>query len=84
MGLSEDFSERPIVFYASPLAWVGMNYWLNDFAFRINLQWWVFAFAGAGLNLPGLCQLLVDVFCTSHCPFHVTGVLRGCFRSCDK
>ncbi len=28
-----------------------MNRWLQDFAWRINLQWWMFAFAGAGALL---------------------------------
>jgi putative ABC transport system permease protein len=23
-----------------------MNSWLQDFAYRISIQWWVFAFAG--------------------------------------
>ena len=31
----------------TPLAWIGMNRWLDDFAFRVDLQWWVFL--GAGL-----------------------------------
>jgi len=31
---------------AVPLAWFVMNRWLQDFAYRINIQWWVFAFAG--------------------------------------
>ncbi len=26
---------------ALPLAWLGMNRWLDDFAFRIDLQWWM-------------------------------------------
>jgi len=31
---------------AAPLAWFVMNYWLADFAYRISIQWWVFALAG--------------------------------------
>lgn len=31
---------------ASPLAWYGMNRWLRDFTYRIDLQWWMFALAG--------------------------------------
>ncbi len=32
---------------ACPLAWYGMNAWLQDFVYRIELTWWMFAFAGA-------------------------------------
>lgn len=31
---------------ASPLAWWAMNKWLEDFAYRIDIQWWMFAIAG--------------------------------------
>lgn len=31
---------------AVPTAWWAMNSWLQEFAYRINLQWWVFAVAG--------------------------------------
>lgn len=47
--LSKDFLRLVLIaiLIATPLAWIGMNQWLNDFAFRINLQWWFFI--GAGL-----------------------------------
>ena len=31
---------------AAPLAWFSMNHWLQDFAYRIALSWWIFALAG--------------------------------------
>jgi putative ABC transport system permease protein len=31
---------------ASPLAWYIMNNWLQDFAYRININWWMFFMAG--------------------------------------
>ncbi|MCB0632971.1 MAG: FtsX-like permease family protein, partial [Lewinella sp.] len=43
---------------ALPLAWYFMNRWLEDFAFRIELDWWLFALA-AGLAL-GIAFLTVS------------------------
>jgi len=34
---------------ATPLAWWAMNKWLADFAYRIELQWWMFAAAGVAV-----------------------------------
>src|SRR5690606_19818402 len=31
---------------ASPIAWWAMNRWLEDFVYRIEIQWWMFAVAG--------------------------------------
>ena len=33
---------------AAPAAWFFMNNWLQDFAYRINIQWWVFLAAIGG------------------------------------
>lgn len=33
---------------ASPIAWYYMNQWLQDYPFRIDISWWMFAVAGAG------------------------------------
>jgi putative ABC transport system permease protein len=32
--------------FATPLAWWAMNKWLQDFAYRTNIDWWVFVLAG--------------------------------------
>ncbi len=31
---------------AAPVTWFVMNKWLQDFAFRVNVSWWVFILAG--------------------------------------
>jgi putative ABC transport system permease protein len=46
--LSKDFLKLVLIaiILASPLAWWVMNQWLRDFAYRIDIAWWVFALAG--------------------------------------
>ncbi|WP_338875178.1 ABC transporter permease [Spirosoma sp. SC4-14] len=46
--LSKDFLKLVCIaiLIASPIAWYAMDRWLADFAYRINIQWWVFALAG--------------------------------------
>jgi putative ABC transport system permease protein len=47
--LSKDFLILVIIalLIASPIAWYFMNKWLLDYAYRINISWWVFAITGA-------------------------------------
>lgn len=47
--LSKDFLKLILIslVIATPLAWWVMNKWLQDFAYRVNISWWVFAIAGA-------------------------------------
>lgn len=42
--LSADFLKLVLIssVIAFPIAWYAMNRWLMDFAFRINIGWWVF------------------------------------------
>lgn len=42
------------ILIAVPLAWWGINKWLQDFAFRIDIGWTVFVFAGAAAILIAL------------------------------
>ncbi|UFH54223.1 ABC transporter permease [Spirosoma sp. KNUC1025] len=46
--LSKDFVKLVLIaiVLASPLAWYVMNQWLADFAYKIDIAWWVFALAG--------------------------------------
>jgi len=40
-----------------PLSWLVMNKWLQDFAYRIQLQWWMFTLAGIISMLIALITL---------------------------
>ncbi|MGZ3944309.1 MAG: ABC transporter permease [Mucilaginibacter sp.] len=46
--LSADFLKLVIIaiVIAIPAAWYLMSKWLQDFAYRIDIQWWVFVIAG--------------------------------------
>lgn len=47
--LTQDFTKWVIISFiiASPFAWYIMDQWLQDFAYRINIAWWVFVLAGS-------------------------------------
>ena len=51
--LSKDFLKLVVIaaVIAFPIAWFAMDSWLQDFAYRINIPWWIFILAGviAGL-----------------------------------
>ncbi|MNY30301.1 FtsX-like permease family protein [compost metagenome] len=46
--LSGDFMKLIFIaiVIASPIAWLVMDHWLNDFAYKVEIQWWVFLLAG--------------------------------------
>lgn len=35
------------IIIACPVAWYGMNKWLQNFAYRVSISWWIFALAAA-------------------------------------
>jgi putative ABC transport system permease protein len=45
MLISKDFLWLVIIAFviAAPFAWWGMQKWLDNFAYRISIEWWVFA-----------------------------------------
>lgn len=46
--LSKDFVKLVLIafVFASPLAWWVMHIWLRDFAYRVDISWWIFVLAG--------------------------------------
>jgi len=52
--LGKDFMQLIAIatIVAIPVAWFAMNKWLQDFAYRINIEWWMFL-------LPGLIAISV-------------------------
>lgn len=47
--LNQDFLRLVLlaIIVAAPLAWYGMNKWLEGFAYRVEFQWWMIPAAGA-------------------------------------
>ena len=47
--LSKDFLRLVLIaaLVAFPVAWWVMNNWLQDFAYHINISWWIFVIAGS-------------------------------------
>ncbi len=48
--LSKDFLKLVLIsaLIAFPIAWFGISRWLQDFAYRVQIGWWVFVVAAAG------------------------------------
>lgn len=46
--LSRDFLQLVLISFviAAPVAWFVMHSWLKDFAYRIDISWWIFVLAG--------------------------------------
>ena len=42
--LSKDFIKLVLIasIIAFPVAWYAVSHWLQDFAYRVNIHWWVF------------------------------------------
>jgi putative ABC transport system permease protein len=57
--LSKDFMKLVAIAFVTgaPLAGWIMYRWLQDFAFRVELSWWIFAAAGAGALLIALLTI---------------------------
>jgi putative ABC transport system permease protein len=43
-----------------PIAWFAMNNWLDNYAYKITVQWWVFASAGVSIVLIALITVSVQ------------------------
>ena len=59
--LSKDFLKLVIIaaIIATPLAFYFMHQWLQDFAYRVNIGWWVFAASGIVALLIALVTISV-------------------------
>jgi putative ABC transport system permease protein len=54
--LSRDFVKLVLIasVIAFPISWWAMNQWLQSFAYRVGISWWIFAIAGLAAVLIAL------------------------------
>jgi putative ABC transport system permease protein len=54
--LSKEFLKLVLIasLIAFPVAWWAMNQWLQSFAYRIHISWWIFAIAGLSALMVAL------------------------------
>ena len=59
--LSKDLVSLVLIAFviAAPLAWLAMNTWLEDFAYRTNISWWVFAACGISMLMIAIVLLSI-------------------------
>jgi len=60
--LSKDFVVLVLIAFviAAPVAWYFLDKWLNEFAYRINMSWWLFVLAAAIVLLIALLTVAVQ------------------------
>lgn len=57
--LMSDFVKLIIIalVLASPIAWWGMNRWLEDFVYRVKIEWWMFLLSGAAVVIVAMLTI---------------------------
>ncbi|MCW3091921.1 MAG: transporter permease [Ferruginibacter sp.] len=65
--LSKDFVLLVVIAFviASPVAWWATYQWLQDFAYRTNISWWVFIVSGMAMLLIALLTLSIQTIRTA-------------------
>lgn len=60
--LSKDFMRLVIVAFivAAPITWWGMYKWLENFAYRTGISWWIFLLGGSIMMLIALFTLSIQ------------------------
>ncbi len=62
--LSKDFAKLVLIasLIAFPVAWWAMDKWLQSFAYRISINWWVFVIAGMAAIVIALITVSFQAF----------------------
>jgi putative ABC transport system permease protein len=65
--LSKDFLKLLVfaLFIAVPVAWYTIKQWLQSYAYRISIEWWVFAVAGSLILVFALLTISIQALKTA-------------------
>jgi putative ABC transport system permease protein len=69
--LNKDFLKWVVIAFiiACPIAWYAMHKWIQNFAYKTTLSWWVFVAAGVAALLLALFTVSVQSYkAASHNP----------------
>ena len=60
--LSKDFVKLVLIAFviAAPAAWWAVYNWLQDYAYKTNMSWWIFALCGLFMLLIALVTLSIQ------------------------
>jgi ABC-type antimicrobial peptide transport system permease subunit len=66
--LSKEFVLLVLIAFviAVPVAWWGMQQWLQNFAYRTDVSWWIFGVSGIGMLLVALLVLSARTIKAAH------------------
>jgi len=61
--ISKDFMQLVILAFiiTVPLAWLAMHNWLQNFAYRTTMSWWVFVISGTLMFMIALIVLSLQI-----------------------
>jgi putative ABC transport system permease protein len=60
--MSADFLQLVAIaiLIASPVAWWAMKSWLSNYAYKIDIAWWMFALAGLVIIVIAICTICIQ------------------------
>ena len=66
--LSKEFLKLVLIAFliATPIAWYGLNYWLEGFANKTTLSWWIFTLSGLAMILIALVIMSVKTIASAN------------------
>lgn len=66
--LSKDFLKLVLIAFliAGPIAWYGINYWLEGFAYKTSVSWWIFALSGLSMIVLAIVIMSIKIIAAAN------------------